>query len=202
MTDAESPALHERVHSQSPKQKCDISVLDNTGHRFQISFWILLKAVSVLKKHQSVMNKWTHHHNKQFLMDEASIVMLLWNITQSDNTEIWSALRVSQFWIDMNKSSVFDWFFCCWFSQVIVSVPGAADRSLTDMRCRHARHCWQSKARSLWKAHGERVSVGMETQGYFIRCQNAKGRTHERHRGRELEKDRERERGQSPSKPL
>lgn len=97
MTDAEQrfviegflpfPALPERVHSQSPKQKWDIFVLCNTGHSFQIFFWILLTSVSVLKKHQSVMNKWTHRHNKQFLMDEASIVTLLWNITESDNTE-------------------------------------------------------------------------------------------------------------------
>lgn len=80
--------------------------------------------------------------------------------------KIWAGRSVSQamFWIGMNKSHVFDRFFCCWFTQVVVSTPRAADRSLTDRQCRRACHCWQPKARSLWKAQRERVSIGMETQ--------------------------------------
>lgn len=113
--------------------------------------------------------------------------------------KIWTGRRVSQavFRIGMNKSHVFDRFFCCWFSQVIVSTPQAADRSLTDRLCRHACHCWQPKARSLRKAHGERVSIGMEMQVYFISLPKCKGES-----AWETRRKRDRERGQATSKPL
>ncbi len=92
------------------------------------------------------------------------------------------------FWIDMNKSCVFDGFFCCWFSQVIVSAPEAADRRLTDRQCRHACHCWQPKVRSLWKARRENEwALEWKPKSMLSACQNAKGRMHERKRDTERE---------------
>ena len=113
--------------------------------------------------------------------------------------KIWTGRSVSQamFWIDVNKSCVFDRFHCCWFSQVIVSTPRAADRGLTDRRHRHACHCWQPNARSLWEAHGERVSIGMETQVYFISLPKCKGES-----AWETQRKRDRERQARPPQSL
>lgn len=97
----------------------------------------------------------------------------------------------------------FDRFFCCWFSQVIVSTPRAADRSLIDRRCRRARHRWQPKARSLWKsAKRKKMSIGMETQVYFICLPKCKGESAWETHMRERDGERQSQRGQAPSKSL
>lgn len=114
------------------------------------------------------------------------------NFTESDNMK-------NMDWVQREPSHVLDrheqilWFFCCWFSQVIVSTPQAVDRGLTDRRRRRACHCWQPKARSLWEAHGEWVSIGMETQVYFISLPKCKGESAwEPQRKRDRERRRER----------
>lgn len=90
------------------------------------------------------------------------------------------------FWINMNTSNVFDRFVCCWLSQVIVSMPLGGWQRPDRQTVQACMPLLTPKARSLWKAHRERVSIGIETQVYFFSaCQNAKGREHERHRDRE-----------------
>jgi len=88
--------------------------------------------------------------------------------------KIWAGLSVSQaiLWNGMNKSCEFS---AAELLQVIVSVPGAADTNLTDVLFKTACHCCQPRARSLWKAHRGRVSIGMETQVYFISLPKCKG---------------------------
>lgn len=72
-----------------------------------------------------------------------------------------------------------------------MSAPRAADGGLIDRQRRHACRCWQPKARSLCRAHGEWVSIGMETQVYFISLPRCKGESAwETQREREMERER------------
>ena len=112
----------------------------------------------------------------------------------SQNLIIWKICAgrgVSQamFWIDVNKSYVFDRFFCCRFSPVMVSTPQGGGQRPDRQKVQACVPLLTAKSLIFVKS-SQRASEYWKWKHKSIlsACQNAKGRDRERERERQRER--------------